>query len=169
VSTTTIVIIILVIVALGFAFRYAKKENASPVVRTKARAIDEECDPFLLGNLMTTGVTEDCYLIYQLDSGETVRLLVKEEIYKNAEKNKWGELTFQGGQFIKFEVSPDAENDGGEPVTDPTAQTTEEEVFPSDKATDQYYEEGLDGLRKSGLLTEKEYRDMVEKHKKGAS
>jgi len=85
--------------------RYVKNEN-SPVVATKARLLDKRVDVHTStdpNGVMSTN--ETYYLIFELDTGSTMKLAVTGRVYRNAIKNEWGTLTFQGTRFHKFESS----------------------------------------------------------------
>jgi hypothetical protein len=96
------------IVFLGFTIfswisRYIKNEN-SPIVATKAQLVDRKSDLHTstdANGAMSTSETH--YLIFQLDTGSQIELVVNGRIYQNVPELEWGTLTFQGTRFIKFE------------------------------------------------------------------
>jgi len=167
------------IITFGVIFLIARASKSGPeddpsAVTVKARLIKKEYNQITMNG-------GEHYLTYELETGKTVRLHVRDSAaYRAAEENKWVMLTYVGYDFIRFEIPSDLENDGESPApdttpekavpsidsTDDTAPVIEDEFPPSAKPDDEDYVEGLKELRKSGLLTEEEYRDMIDKHKK---
>lgn len=98
-------IIVLGFIIFSWILRYIKNEN-SPIITTKARVIDKKADVhthFDANGVMST--SETLYLCYELDTGSTIKLIVNGRIYRAAPENEWGNLTFQGTRFIKFECN----------------------------------------------------------------
>jgi len=92
-------------IVFSWILRYIKNEN-SPVMVAKARLLDKKADVHMstdANGAMST--SETLYLIFELDTGNNIKLIVNGRIYRNAPKNEWGILTFQGTRFIKFESS----------------------------------------------------------------
>ncbi|MCL2321717.1 MAG: DUF2500 domain-containing protein [Oscillospiraceae bacterium] len=103
-STFSIIFIIVVgYIIYSLISRYIKNEN-SPIIATKARLSKKLAD--VQTNTDANGAistSETLYLIYELDTGSEIKLIVNGRIYRNAPENEWGTLTFQGTRFIKFE------------------------------------------------------------------
>jgi len=119
-----VVIIFLIVAVIVFVAKGNPKNDPS-VVTIKARLIDKKAP---IG-------AENRYLIYALETGETVRLIVGDwGIYNNtdAEKNKWGMLTYPTPE--KDAVATDG--------TGSMAQATAE-VPPSNNADDKDYVEWI--------------------------
>ena len=103
-----VVFVFIFIIALCFIIgsgitQYIKNES-SPVVATNARLIDKKRDTTT--NTDANGVInmyETLYLIYELDTGSTMKFTVNSRIYRNAPVAEWGTLTFQGTRFKRFE------------------------------------------------------------------
>ena len=83
--------------------RFIKNER-SPIVATRARLIKKKTDTHI--NNDSNGMistSETLYLIYELDTGSTIKFSVGSRVYRNAPENEWGTLTFKGSRFLKFE------------------------------------------------------------------
>lgn len=100
--------IVLFIAVLGFIIfsmisRYVKNEN-SPVISTRAQLIDKKRDWHTHTDANGATMTDETlYLIYQLDTGSEMRFTVNGRIYRHAVAHEWGQLTFQGTRFLRFE------------------------------------------------------------------
>ena len=99
-----VIFIIFVCFIIGSGItQYFKNEN-SPVVATKARLIDKKRDTTTTTDANgVINTNETLYLIYELDTGSTMRFTVNGRIYREAPAAEWGTLTFQGTRFIRFE------------------------------------------------------------------
>lgn len=98
-----IFILFFVLILFQWIYRFIKNEN-SPVIATKARLIDKKRDVHTnVGANGAMSTSETLYLIYELDTGSTVKLMVGGRIFRHAPEQEWGTLTFQGTRFLKFE------------------------------------------------------------------
>ena len=150
----TIIMLLLILCIIVGCVKMGNATDESLAITVKAKLLDKESGPVR---------SERRYLLFEVETGETLELIVNDwDVYNNAEaeKNKWGMLTYLGETFIKFEGLFDVSAS-----TDPTAQTAEAEMPPSGEENDGDYVDGLRELCKSGLLTEAEYQDMMKKHK----
>ena len=96
-------IILIIFIIFNIISRYIKNEN-SPVIAAKARLFTKRAD--VSSSADANGIistSETLYLIYELDTGSKIELIVNGRIYRNAPEYEWGTLTFQGTRFIKFE------------------------------------------------------------------
>lgn len=90
-------------IAYGWISTYLKNE-ASPVVATRARLIDKRADCHTVtdaNGAMST--SETLLLYYELDTGSQMRFTVRGRVYRAARTGEWGTLTFQGTRFLRFE------------------------------------------------------------------
>lgn len=82
---------------------YIENEN-SPIISTKANLIKKKRNTHTHTDANgITSIDETFILIFQLDTGSEMKFTVKRRIFKSITENQWGNLTFQGTRFMKFQ------------------------------------------------------------------
>ena len=79
--------------------KFFKNEN-SPVINTRAFVSDKKRYSHIDANNVTH---TDYYIIFTLDSNDTIKFRVHNGIYRQLECGYNGILTFQGTRFLKFQ------------------------------------------------------------------
>lgn len=83
--------------------RYKKNEN-SPVISTKAQLIEKHRDTHTRTDANGIMSTDETLIFkFKLDTGSEMKLHVSGHVFRSVPEYEWGNLTFQGTRFLKFE------------------------------------------------------------------
>lgn len=105
------IVMFLFVIALAIVLilRQWINNKHSPKIVTMATIISKTIDeyhtsePFEGGIGMKDEVLRIYYIIFRLESGDSVKLRVSKLKYNNLKKGTTGKLTFQGKRYINFE------------------------------------------------------------------
>ncbi len=100
-----IFIFILVLTIVKAVLTYNKNEN-SPIKSVMAELISKEKNlknKKDIDGFMST--REILTLVFKLENGSELRFDVGGRVFRDVPENEWGNLTFQGKRFLKFQSS----------------------------------------------------------------